>query len=359
MPPDPPSPSAGPELPAPSGPPTSPPPGALPLPVGETPKLPPPPSGGPALPPPKPKASEAEAQELVAPVTGKATAQPDAVVPQEAQKKPPQVRKQPPSKKLQPGDLVCGECGEGNPPTRKFCSRCGTSLAEAEIVKTPWWRKLLPRRGAKVRKAGERSKRRGRGGKSKLGIAVGTTFRVVRRVVAIALILGGIAYGLFAPFRGWVNERAAEAKGTFERIVFPQYVPVSAAEAPTASAALPKHPANLAVDGASDSFWAAPVGPKEPNMVVKFDRTVNLARIIVHNGDGGDFKGTFRAQKLHLVFSTGKTTDIDLQDLPDPQTLEIENGEGVNSVEIHVVGTFKAVKGNTLAISEIEFFEEI
>ncbi len=320
---------------------------------------PPTPTGGPALPPPKPKASEAEASELVAPVTGKATAQPEAVVPQEAQKKPPQVRKQPPSKKLQPGELVCGECGEGNAPTRKFCSRCGTSLAEAQVVKTPWWRKLLPRRGAKVRKAGERSKRRGRGGKSKLGVAVSATFKVVRRVVAIALILGGIAYGLFAPFRGWVNERAAEAKGTFERIVFPQYVPVSAAEAPTASAALPKHPANLAVDGASDSFWAAPVGPKEPNMVVKFDRTVDLARLIVHNGDGGDFKGTFRAQKLHLVFSTGKTTDVDLQDLPDPQTLEIENGEGVNSVEIHVVGTFKAVKGNTLAISEIEFFEEV
>ncbi|GAB1512729.1 zinc ribbon domain-containing protein [Actinophytocola sp. KF-1] len=336
---------------------------ALPL-KPPPPKLPPDPpaptaSGGPALPPPKPKASDAEAGELVAPVTGKATTQPDAVVPQEALKKPPQVRKQPPTKKLQPGELVCGECGEGNPPTRKFCSRCGTSLAEAAVVKTPWWRKLLPRRGAKVRKAGERPKRRGRAGKSKLGVAFSATFKVVRRVVAIALVLGGIAYGLFAPFRGWVNEQAAEAKGTFERLVFPQYVPVSAAEAPTASAALPKHPANLAVDGASDSFWAAPVGPKEPNMVVKFDRTVDLARIIVHNGDGGDFKGTFRAQKLHLVFSTGKTTDIDLQDLPDPQTLEIENGEGVNSVEIHVVGTFKAVKGNTLAISEIEFFEEI
>jgi hypothetical protein len=59
------------------------------------------------------------------------------------------------------------------------------------------------------------------------------------------------------------------------------------------------------------------------------------------------------------VFSTGKTTDVNLQDLPDPQTLEIENGEGVTSVEIHVVSTFRAVKGNTLAISEFEFFEEV
>jgi len=311
------------------------------------------------LPPAKAKATEAEAKDLVAPVSGKATAQPEAVVPQEAQKKPPQVRRQPPSKKLQPGELVCGECGEGNAPTRKFCSRCGTSLATAEVVKTPWWRKLLPKRGAKVRKAGERSKRRGRGGKTKLGVAFSTTFKIARRVIAIALVLGGVAYGMFAPFRGWVNERAAEAKGTFERIVFPQYAPVSAAEAPTASVALPDHPANMAVDSASDSFWAAPLGGAEPNMVVKFDRTVDLVRIIIHNGDGADFKTTSRAQKLHLVFSTGKTTDVSLEDRPDPQTLEIENGDDVSSVEIHVVSTFKSVSGTTLAISEIEFFEEV
>lgn len=334
-------------------------PSGLKPPPPKLPPDPPAPAAGPALPPSKPVATAAEVSELVAPVSGKATAQPEAVVPQEAQKKPPPVRKQPPSKKLQPGELVCGECGEGNAPTRKFCSRCGTSLAAAQVVKTPWWRKLLPRRGAKVRKAGERAKRRGRAGKSKLGLAFSTTFKIVRRVVAIALILGGVAYGMFAPFRGWVNERAAEAKGTFERIVFPQYVPVSAAEAPTASAALPKHAPNLAVDSASDSYWAVPVGGKEPFIVVKFDRTVDLKRMIVHNGDGGDFKASFRAQKLHLVFSTGKTTDVSLEDLPDPQTLEIENGDGVNSVEIHIVSTFKAVKGNTLAISELEFFEEV
>jgi hypothetical protein len=281
------------------------------------------------------------------------------VVPQEAQRKPPQVRRQPPSRKLRPGDLVCGECGEGNGVTRKFCSRCGTSLAEAEVVKTPWWRKLLPRRGAKVRKSGERSKHGGRRGKTKLGAAISTTFKMVRRAVAIVLVLAGVAYGVFEPFRGWVNERAAETKGTFERMFFPQYAPVSAAEAPVASVAVPEHPANMAVDGRSNSFWAAPLGGVEPNMVVKFGRTVNLAKIIVHNGNGVGFKETHRAQKLHLVFSNGKTADVDLQDRPDPQTLEIENGEGVDSVEIHVVSTFKSVSGIDLAISEIEFFEEL
>ncbi|HEX6353563.1 zinc ribbon domain-containing protein [Actinophytocola sp.] len=294
-------------------------------------------------------------------MVGTASSQPDAVVPQEARTKPPQVRRQPPSKKLQPGDLVCGECGEGNSVTRKFCSRCGTSLAEAEVVKTPWWRKLLPRRGAKVRKSGDRPKGRGRGGKTKLGLIVSNTFKVARRVVALLLVLGGVAYGMFTPFRGWVNERAAEAKGTFERTFFPQYAPVSAAEAPVGSLVSPEHPPNNAVDGKSDSYWAAPLGAVEPNMVVKFDRTVNLAKLIVHNGDGKGFKETHRAQKLHLVFSNGKTTDVNLQDRPDPQTVEIENGEGVNSVEIYVESTFKSASGidASLAISEIEFFEEL
>jgi hypothetical protein len=310
--------------------------------------------------PPKPVATDAEARELVAPVTGKATAnQPDALVPQESQKKPPQVRRQAPTRKLQPGDLVCGDCGEGNGVTRKFCSRCGGSLAEALKVKTPWWRRLLPRRGAKVRKSGDRPKRSGRGGKSKLGVIVGSTFKIARRVIAVALVIGGIAYGMFAPFRGWVNQRGIEAKGTVERIFFPTYAPVSAAEAPKASLALPDHEANKAVDAESDSYWAAPVGGAEPNMVVKFDRKIHLAKIIIHNGDGGDFKATHRAQKLHLVYSTGKTTDINLKDLPDAQTFDLENGEDVTSVEIHVESTFKSVTGNTLAISEIEFYEEL
>jgi hypothetical protein len=304
-------------------------------------------------------ATTAEAKELVAPVVGRATAgQPEALVPQESKRTAAPPRRQPPTRKLQPGDLVCGDCGEGNAVTRKFCSRCGTSLAEAVLVKTPWWRKLLPRRGAKVRKSGDRPKRRGRGGKSGLSVFVGSTFKVVRRVVAVVLVLAGIAYGTFAPFRGWANERGAQAKGTFERIFFPTYAPISAAEAPTASAQLPDHPPNMAVDGQSDSYWGAPVGAAEVNMVVKFDRKVHLAKIIVHNGDSGDFKARHRAQKLHLVYSTGKTTDVSLQDRPDPQTIEIENGEDADSVEIHVVSTFKSVTGAELAISEIEFFEE-
>jgi hypothetical protein len=326
---------------------------------------PPKPAAGPELPAPPappapPKATDAEARALVTPVDGRATAaQAESVVPQEAQRKAAPVRRQPPSRKLQPGDLICGDCGEGNAQTRKFCSRCGSSLATAEIVKTPWWRKLLPRRGAKVRKSGERPKRSGRGGKTKTGVFVSATFKLVRRVVSIVVLLAGIAYGLFAPFRGWVNERAIEVKAGVENIFFPTYEPVHASEPPVAPLQVKGFPAEQALDGASDTAWAAPLGGKEPVIEVKFGRDVKLARMIVHNGQKENFKGRARAQKLHLVFSTGKTTDVILTDAPDSQTVSIDNGEGASSVEIHVTATFKSMSGNELAISELEFFEEV
>src|SRR5207302_9274006 len=71
--------------------------------------------------------------------------QPRAVLPQDAR---PQraVSKAAPTHPPQAGDLICGECGEGNAATRRFCSRCGASLAVAERVRIPWWRRLFPKR---------------------------------------------------------------------------------------------------------------------------------------------------------------------------------------------------------------------
>ena len=63
------------------------------------------------------------------------------------------------------------------------------------------------------------------------------TGTAVDRTRGSAARLGALEYGhsVFEPFRGWVNQQAAEGKATFERMFFPQYAPVSAAEAPTAS----------------------------------------------------------------------------------------------------------------------------
>jgi hypothetical protein len=308
---------------------------------------------------PKPAgASEGEAKELVAAISGTAHARPDQeVIPQEARPKAPAVRRQPPSRRLQPGDLICGDCGEGNVETRKFCSRCGASLVTAEKVKTPWWRKLLPRRGAKVRKSGDRPKPGGRG-KTKTALAVGKTFRLIRRIVTVALLLGGILYTVWSPFRGWVNQQYVAVQHQVELLIFPQYAPVSATGVECTPETPPDSGCQAAVDGFSNTHWLAPVDAAPPVLVLRFDREVDLSRMILRNGAVDDFQGNHRARKLHLVFSTGKTSDVDLTDNPDPNQYDIANGDGATSVEIHVVDLFRSVDGTQLALSEIELFEK-
>lgn len=44
--------------------------------------------------------------------------QPEAMIPQQARLRPvAPVVTAPPTRRLQPDDLICGDCGEGNPPT--------------------------------------------------------------------------------------------------------------------------------------------------------------------------------------------------------------------------------------------------
>ncbi len=295
----------------------------------------------------------AAASDLVAAI-GPGAAQPDAQLPQEVRQGPPVTRKRPPTRKLKPGDLICGDCGEGNVETRKFCSRCGFSLAEAVTVKRPWWKRWLPARGAKVRKVGDRPKNRR--GRSKGREALATAFRAVRRVVSLLLVVAGVVYGLYAPFRVWVNERVVAAKQGVERLVLPQYDPVSPVEV-RATSELPEHPGAMAADGFSNTYWSAPLAGPEPTLVLRFDRAVTLSRAIVRGGANDDFQGLHRPQRLHLVFSTGKTADVDLKDNPDPQEVEIANGEGASSVEVHVVSVFRSVKGSDVALTELELFE--
>src|SRR6185503_18170276 len=92
----------------------------------------------------------------VTPVT--AGQQPTAVTPMKptAPAQRPKPVKQPPTRKILPGDLICGECGEGNPPARNFCSRCGSSLKAAAVAKRHWWQKLIPHRKRKAMEAGAR-----------------------------------------------------------------------------------------------------------------------------------------------------------------------------------------------------------
>jgi len=74
-------------------------------------------------------------------------------------------------------------------------------------------------------------------------------------------------------------------------------------------------------------------------------------------GDNDKFDQSFRVERLHLVYSNGKTEDLQLKDQPDPQELTLQNGHNITSVEMHVMATYQSLHGTDVAISEIELFQ--
>lgn len=279
-------------------------------------------------------------------------AQPAAMRPQQAQRPPPAVRAQPapPTRQRGPDDLICGDCGEGNPPTRRFCSRCGASLHEAVVVPRPWWRRLSGWRDRR-RAAGSRPRRRSVGSSAARGVRV-----LVRRGLAAAVLLAGLLYAVAPPVRGWVNREALGATQWVQSLISSQFVPVHPTST-SATAQLRDHPARLATDGVTNTFWVAPDGAAQPTLVLGFDRPVGLARAIVRVGGGQDFQAFGRPERLHLVFSTGRSTDLTLQDTPEEQEVDLHGGAGVTSVEIHVVSVYRSVRNRGMALTEIELFD--
>jgi hypothetical protein len=304
--------------------------------------------------PVSPGGHSASAADLVAPIErqGPAATQPQAVIPQASNIRPPTVKPSPPTKRLKPGDLVCGDCGEGNAPMRKFCSRCGGSLETAEVVKTPWWRKLLPKRKRKVLAAGERPGKAGVPDR-KRKFALGPWVRRLRLVVSVTLLLGGIAYAMVPQFRSAVLERVEPTKQKLMGMVFAQYEPVNSPN-PKGSPQVSGHPVTAAVDGFKNTYWLAPPGKRDPVLVLTFREPVTLNRMIMHSGLPQDHKSENRPKTLHLVYSNGKAIDVHVKDDPAEQQMKLTDGKNVTSVQIHVTEVYNSIKGRNTAIAEIE-----
>jgi hypothetical protein len=250
-----------------------------------------------------------------------------------------------------PGDLICGECGIGNGPTRMFCRHCGHSLAEAEKFKRAWWRVLISRRRSRKRTLGDRPSSRG-------GRPWRLVSRWVGRLLLVVLAFAGLLYAAVPPFRGEVNQQVLAARNWVQGMFVAKFDPVRPTTV-TATAASPDHGANLAADNAKNTFWAAPVGSGEATLVLTFDRPVDIRRAIVRGGNPADFQSAHRPAKLHLVYSTGRSFDVVLADTPDPQTVDIGESAGATSVEVHIVGLHRSLQGDAVAISEIELFEKV
>lgn len=347
---------------------------ALPPPPGVAkPALPPPPAAAKTLPPPpavKPPpagrvaVAEPEAAQpatpvvdpdlvaaLAAPVAGFAEArpeQPPELAPAPAIKKTRAIVRTKPTRRLEPGDLVCAVCGEGNAPTRNFCSRCGESLADAGVVRLVWWRRIFRRRKKKLpvgTRPGAKGTREHRSGQALHAL------RKFRAVVLVVGMLVGMLFVLYPPFRATVIDNAT----ALYRKIVPTMDPVRPSVVQSATAS-PGHGPNLVVDTYKDTYWITPVGTENPKITFRFDSSVLLRNIIMYSGSADSFAKDGRPSILRVTYNTGKSETVTPQDSSAQQTLQLKNTTLVSSVTLEVVDVYNGTDRNTVAISELEFF---
>jgi hypothetical protein len=281
--------------------------------------------------------------------------------PQVARARAIAVTKTAPSRRLQPGDAICGNCGEGNAPSRKFCSRCGDSLVQAEHVKPRWWHRFRRTRGPKTVKLGD-APGKAAGGRSLHAPRPGfkhflvQVYRKARIVVAAAIVVAGVIYGVYPPFRTQVNSIFSSEKNKISAIVDQKFVPVHAVKC-TANAQVKGHPAALACDGFFNNYWLAPWSSSpEPTLTLTFAHPVTITRLILYNGAFGRYVQDGRPSSLHLVFSNDESYTIIPQDTPQAQTFTVKHALLIKSVVIQITSTYQGTVANNVAISQIELF---
>lgn len=284
---------------------------------------------------------------------------PTSVTPAPVRPRPGLRTMEPPTRR-HPGDLICGQCGEGNDPVRHFCRRCGNSLDEAIAVRLPWYRRFLNRIfGVRTREAGWRPQRVGPPN------VLGIVWRIIRLAVVAVVIVAVLAFALVPPFREGIISRVTSAVTTARKAIFPHYdavYPIGVSASTSTAGHLP----NLATDKFIGTYWAARAGDPMPYLKVTFSEKVDLAQIGFDSGAAGttpadDFLTQPRPHQVHLVFSNGTTKDLTLKDEDPKVTKNAQfyaiDANQVTFVEIHIMTVYApaGASPSAVAIDEVEF----
>ncbi|PWI11482.1 zinc ribbon domain-containing protein [Streptomyces sp. NWU339] len=226
----------------------------------------------------------------------------------------------------------CPACGTPNPPDRRFCRRCATSLKPtAEPAPLPWWRTVWPLR---------RRVRAGSGRAARL---------LVILAVAVALCAGGL---LLLPTGRALYEDTRDKLGTPKPVT-----PVDI----EASAEVPRHPATNTTDGLSNRYWGAPA----PGAWVTytFREPFRLVDLTITNGASAspeDYARQARALRLDLEVTARDGTkhheELALSDKPGPQTIPTGISD-VTTVRLVLRSAAGLAAGRHLALAEVEFFQ--
>jgi hypothetical protein len=273
---------------------------------------------------------------------------------------------------IAPGDLICAECGAGNAKDRKYCKRCGASLATATVAKVGIIRRILRKfkRKEKVVEAGTRNRGRGRsGGPGDLGHKSRVAFfklnRVLLRAGAMLGVLAMLGFGV-EPIRQKLqlpNVRQKVMDG-IRGAATPVYDPIRP-DGATSAFVDAKHPPTAAIDLANNTYWSAAGTNSGINsaLTISFKKPVDLARLLLTSGASGEEPGTFvnrpRPSELRFRVNGDATTDriVSVRDVETPQQINLNRKE-VSTLEVMIVDVYPSTKPTQLgaAITEIELF---
>lgn len=295
---------------------------------------------------------------------------PEAMKPTAAKKPTKVIQKTKPTRRLQPGDLVCGACGEGNPPARKFCSRCGENLSEAVVVKKKFWQKLIPKRktkaleaGARPGQAGVKAKRKGGGGRK--------VMQNVKRAVGLFAVLFGLAFAFLEPVREFTNRNVVEPVTcrwhnftTNESSGVPNPDNRELTGATTEAGSDLTFLSDRSTNG--ENAGATWYGRRnDPNVEILFVATwttpQNITAIGVHNGDSENFNGFGRPSILRVVFQDKDGARhqggvLELTDSNEFQGLGVQGGANAVRAEVTLDRLIGLPANNpVIAVEDIHF----
>ncbi|MEV5602675.1 hypothetical protein AB0L33_14650 [Streptomyces sp. NPDC052299] len=236
----------------------------------------------------------------------------------------------------------CPGCGADNAPDRTLCVRCALLLdpGPPPDARPPWWRRLFRRDPARGHEAGARPRRRRRG--PRLGVPL-----------ALLLVLAGVWFAL--PHLSGLLGLAKEETGA------PESMPPSACHA---SSAAPGHPAGAAVDGFNNRYWAPEKtgGAAGEFLECTFDAPVRLRKMAVFSGTStraDEYLTQARPARLVAELTardgTRSTKTIRLTDQAGQQTFDVRGSETVR-IRLTVDSAYGTGKGRRVAVAEVEFF---
>lgn len=284
--------------------------------------------------------------------------------------RPPALRPDPVD--LGPADLYCGSCGTGNQDERRFCRRCGASLADAHRPpRPPWWRRIFGtdrRADAAGYAAGQRPREwaklslteapDGGAGKPK------RRWRFPRRIVLSRIALPLMALGILGmglgPMRVAATGAVFDVYHGAKRTIAPDYVHVTPRSA-TATDAARNRPAAAAIDRNTTSYWSEGRTSTGAGAVltIVFDRPIELAKIGFHNGAAGKeypFEPRLRAVEVRYLDGGREVArkELALADKPDFQTFDLA-AKRVETATIRIVSVYAGQRGSAASLAEVEF----